>query len=385
MTYFLVVGEASADEHAAGLIVALKAQDPEACFVFVGGEKMAAAAGAPPMVHYRHLAVMGFVDVFLNYEKIKKIANRVQQAMQQSHPDVVIPVDSGGFNCRYTLPFARSLGIPVVYYIPPKVWAWRRYRTKQLRRMIDMALVILPFEETFLRGRRVNAFYVGNPSVSSVRENLAMHSSKDLFCGRVPTVALLPGSRLSELQNNLSTMLQALKSFPDTVRGVIAGAPGLSIEDYASFLSDQENVSVEFGATHSILAQADVAFVTSGTATLEAALIGTPQVVCYKMRGGWCARMIFRNFFSIRYFSLVNLILDKEVVPELLADEMKPHKLRSLLVDLLNPTSQAYRAMKSGYKELRCVLAPQGDATPKAAHKAAQQILSLLALRSKDL
>lgn len=411
MTYLLVVGEASADAHAAALIRALKQQDSNARFLFIGGDLMEKAAGQAPFVHYKELAMMGFIDVLRSYKKIHAIAQRLRNVMEEAHPSIVIPVDYGGFNLKYTVTYARRLGIPVVYYIPPKVWAWRRWRVRRLRKEVDLSLTIFPFEANFLVQHGVKALYVGNPTAdtifslkkegqtasdkdtlqpSEIQNPSISHSSIEInskhgnsfLCdtkgvqqesNTQPLIALLPGSRTSELAQNLTPMLESLSHLPQQVCVEIAGAPGLTKDDYTPFLINYPHVILRFGTTYSLLQRATVAIVTSGTATLETALIGTPQVVCYNMRGGRMARFIFERLFPIKYFSLVNLLLEREVVPELLGDQATAKQIAQELTPLLSPQSVARQSMQKSYEQLGILLTPP---TPyaTAAHCAASLI-----------
>ena len=365
MKYLLIAGEASGDEHGARLIASLKAVDAKAAFAFIGGDKMAQQAGVAPLYHYREIAVMGFTSVLRSMRKIRLAARLLQEEMRSNPPDVVIPIDYGGFNLRYTLPMAHRHGVPVVYYIPPKVWASRRRRIKRLRSYTDLCLTILPFEADYLSQRGVNARYVGNPSIQSVGELL--DSNAKLCDTARPYIALLPGSREAEIARNLPIMCQAIDRLPAPWRAVIAGAPSIDSEHYAPYLS--ERIELVTDETLPLLAGASAALVTSGTATLETALIGTPQVVAYRLPAGRLARWAFDHILPIRYFSLVNLIAESPVVEELLGDAVTPQRLVQALMPLLDRESTAYQTQQAQYRMVRQRLDPSRVASQVAAER----------------
>lgn len=367
MRYFIVVGEASADLHASRLIQALQAQDHEATFAFVGGDLMAAAAGVEPIIHYRELAFMGILPVLRNLGAIRRAGRRVQEAMHAFGPDVVIPVDFAGFNAEYILPFVkRSLSCPIHYYIAPKLWAWKPWRIKTLRRYVDLMLCILPFEEEYFATRGLACSYVGNPCVDATLDCLESPRHE------LAQIALLAGSRRQELSSNLGLMLSATKPYRDKYRLVVAGAPGLSAEDYAPYLRDYPEVELRFGETYQLVRQSRAALVTSGTATLETALLGTPQVVLYRMGGQRIARWVFDHLFSVRYISLVNLILDRLAVPELIGAEVSVAGIRQALAPLLED-STARQAQLDSLEELQLRLGRE-----RTSVLAASQILKHL-------
>lgn len=349
MKYLLIAGEASGDEHGARLIASLKAVDAEAAFAFIGGDKMAQQAGVAPLYHYREIAVMGFTSVLRSMRKIGHAAQLLREEMTSNPPDVVIPIDYGGFNLRYTLPMAHRHGVPVVYYIPPKVWASRRRRIKRLKSYTDLCLTILPFEADYLSQRGVSARYVGNPSIQSVGKLL--ESNAKLCDTARPYIALLPGSREAEIVRNLPIMCQAIDLLPAPWRAVIAGAPSIDRERYTPYIN--ERIELVTDETLPLLAGASAALVTSGTATLETALIGTPQVVAYRLPAGRLARWAFDHLLPIRYFSLVNLIAECPVVEELLGDKVTPQRLAQALTPLLEREGSAYQAQQAHYNEVR--------------------------------
>lgn len=363
MKYLLIAGEASGDEHGARLIASLKAFDAEAAFAFIGGDKMAQQAGVAPLYHYREIAVMGFTSVLRSMRKIGHAAQLLREEMTSNPPDVVIPIDYGGFNLRYTLPMAHRHGVPVVYYIPPKVWASRRRRIKRLKSYTDLCLTILPFEADYLSQRGVSARYVGNPSIQSVGELL--ESNAKLCDTARPYIALLPGSREAEIARNLPIMCQAIDLLPAPWRAVIAGAPSIDRERYTPYIN--ERIELVTDETLPLLAGASAALVTSGTATLETALIGTPQVVAYRLPAGRLARWAFDHLLPIRYFSLVNLIAECPVVEELLGDKVTPQRLAQALTPLLDREGSAYQAQQAHYDVVRQRLDPSRVASQVAA------------------
>lgn len=363
MKYLLIAGEASGDEHGARLIASLKAVDAEAAFAFIGGDKMAQQAGVAPLYHYREIAVMGFTSVLRSMRKIGHAAQLLREEMTSNPPDVVIPIDYGGFNLRYTLPMAHRHGVPVVYYIPPKVWASRRRRIKRLKSYTDLCLTILPFEADYLSQRGVSARYVGNPSIQSVGKLL--ESNAKLCDTARPYIALLPGSREAEIARNLPIMCQAIDLLPAPWRAVIAGAPSIDRERYTPYIN--ERIELVTDETLPLLAGASAALVTSGTATLETALIGTPQVVAYRLPAGRLARWAFDHLLPIRYFSLVNLIAECPVVEELLGDKVTPQRLAQALTPLLDREGSAYQAQQAHYDEVRQRLDPSRVASQVAA------------------
>ena len=365
MKYLLIAGEASGDEHGARLIASLKAVDAKAAFAFIGGDKMAQQAGVAPLYHYREIAVMGFTSVLRSMSKIRLAARLLQEEMRSNPPDVVIPIDYGGFNLRYTLPMAHRHGVPVVYYIPPKVWASRRRRIKRLRSYTDLCLTILPFEADYLSQRGVHARYVGNPSIQSVGELL--DSNAKLCDTARPYIALLPGSREAEIARNLPIMCRAIDLLPAPWRAVIAGAPSIDPAHYAPYLS--ERIELVIDETLPLLAGASAALVTSGTATLETALIGTPQVVAYRLPAGRLARWAFDHILPIRYFSLVNLIAESPIVEELLGDAVTAQRLVQALTPLLDRESATYQTQQAQYSMVRQRLEPSRVASQVAAER----------------
>lgn len=372
MRYFLIVGEASGDLHASALIRALQAEDPEASFAFMGGDKMAEAAGVAPLVHYREVAMMGVLRVLQNLRKLHRIGRQMQQAMLAFRPDVVLPVDFADFNLRFILPYAKEkLGVPVIYYILPKLWAWRAGRIHKLRRYTDLGLSILPFEVDFFEKKGLPIRYIGNPCVDAQLRYLKEHPEP---VEREKLLLLVPGSRQGELKANLPRMLAVAAPYQkEGFRLVVAGAPGLESQDYAPYLQGYPQVELCFGDTYGLMRRAQLALVTSGTATLEAGLWHTPQVVCYSM-GGWkIVRWGFEHLFSVRFFSLVNLILDRPAVPELLADRMNSPALPEAITRLLPEDAPDRRAQLTAFASLS-----QAMGVSLSAPKAAQAIRAFL-------
>ena len=373
MRYFLVAGEASGDLHASALIRALRQEDPEASFAFMGGERMQEASGTAPVDHYSQVAFMGIIDVVKHLGTIMRVGRAVHRALLEFRPDVVIPVDFADFNLRFILPFTREK-LPeakIIYYILPKLWAWRSGRIRKLRQYIHHGLCILPFEEEYFASRGLPVTYVGNPCTDAHLTYLGEHPGE---VKPTPLIALIPGSRRSELKNNLPTMLAS--TAPLLERGyevTIAGAPGLEREDYTRYLEGYEGVGITFGDTYGLMRRSQLALVTSGTATLETGLWCTPMVVCYRMGGGRVARLAFEHFFSVRFFSLVNLILGRAAVPELLGDRMNRGELTRSILPLLDSGSEERRAQLEALEAL-C----QSVGTTPAAPRAARTLLTLM-------
>ncbi len=377
MKYYLIAGEASGDLHAAGLMHALKAEDSGAEFRFFGGDRMAAAGGT--MVrHYRELAYMGFVPVLLHLRTIIANMRLCREDIVAWQPDVLILVDYPGFNLDIARYVHAHTHIPVYYYISPKIWAWKEYRIRNIRRDVDELFSILPFEVDFYERRHhYPIHYVGNPTVDEIADFRSRYDGTAAdFLRRnglqpdKPVIALLAGSRKQEIKDNLLKMAEAASAFADC-QAVVAGAPGLSPDLYRRCLGGRD-VPVVFGQTYQLLAHARAALVTSGTATLETALMGVPQVVCYYIAGGAVIRLLKRAVLSVRYISLVNLIAGREVVRELVADHMSVRRIREEL-SLLIGDGAYRRRMTDGYADISRRL---GD--PGAPARAAKIITGLL-------
>lgn len=382
LTYFLIAGEASGDLHAANLIAALKKQDPGAKFYAYGGDEMK-RAGAELLSNYRDIAYMGFITVAMHSRVILRAMKRCKQQISELRPDVVILVDYPGFNLSIAQYVKRNTNIPVYYYISPKIWAWREGRIKNIRHNVDEMFCILPFEVDFYTRHNYNVHYVGNPTVDEITEYKKLHdNTADKPCA-AKTIALLAGSRKQEIKDNLNRMCTAAAPFTSKgYRLVVAGAPNLDASEYERYIPEEMlangSVTVESGKTYDILARADAALVTSGTATLETALFNVPQVVCYYTAAGKFVSFLRRHLLHVPYISLVNLIAGKEVVKELVADGMTVENIRR---ELSNITENATKRdeMLEGYSLMSRKLGPSG-----AAAKAAAEILACLQRRHND-
>ena len=326
MRYYLIAGEASGDLHASHLMKSLQTEDPQAEFRFFGGDMMAAQGGTL-VKHYRELAYMGFFPVLLHLRTILKNMKMCKQDIVQWQPDVVILVDYPGFNLDIAKFLKAQTQIPVYYYISPKIWAWKEYRIKNIRRDVSELFSILPFEVDFFEGRHhYPIHYVGNPTASEVAEFRKNYSeSRADFCRKnglasgKPIVALLAGSRRQEIKDNLPVMLQVANEMSD-YQFVLAGAPGIDDDYYKKFMAASSITRLVKGQTYELLSHAHAALVTSGTATLETALFRVPQVVCYETFFPRVVGYLRKKVLSVKYISLVNLVADKEVVTELVAD-----------------------------------------------------------------
>lgn len=360
MKYFFVAGEASGDLHASTVMEALSVLDSDADFAYMGGAKMR-ALGGDCVVASESLAYMGVLDVVKNLGKIKEAAKEVQKGLLQHHPDVVVCVDYAGFCFRYILPFVRERlsNTKIAYYIPPKVWAWKKGRIKTLRSHTDLVLSIFPFEVPFFEEHHLpQVQYVGNPSLEEVEEYLRISIPSE----EPPYIALLPGSRRSEVEQNLPTMMKVAMSFPD-MRIKIAGTASVPRALYGA---PNDRVELVIGATYGVLRGAKAALVTSGTATLETALLGTPQVVCYAHRAGQLANFVFERFFTTPYISLVNLVAGREVVQELYGGLFREDKIWNGLSPLLSDSPQR-REMLEGYREVREKLSTESPSSAETA------------------
>ena len=382
MKYYLIVGEASGDLHASNLMRALKELDPEASFRFFGGDLMSAVGGTR-VKHYKELAYMGFIPVLLHLRTIFKNMDYCKQDIVDWQPDVVILVDYPGFNLKIAEYLKKNTSIPIYYYISPKIWAWKEYRIKNIKRDVDELFSILPFEVDFFNGHQYPIHYVGNPCVDAVdvyRKNNA-ESFGDFvasnFLSDKPIVALLAGSRKQEIKDNLPMMLEAAKPFVDKYQLVLAGAPGIDPAYYHKYVGKDMPVKIVFGQTYRLLQQSKAALVTSGTATLETALFRVPQTVCYYTPVGKLISFLRRHILKVKYISLVNLVANKEVVRELVADSMTVANVRSELNALLK--DEEYRGqMLKEYDRMIKILGPAG-----ASHQAASKMIELLSVRKE--
>lgn len=365
MKYFLIAGEASGDLHGAQLIEALRKTDHNATFAFLGGDLMAQAAGTQPVIHYRDMAFMGFSEVIRHLPQVLGNLKEARRAMLQFAPDAFIPVDYPSFNFKVAKTAARA-GIPVYYFISPKLWAWKPWRIKSIKRYVRKVLAIFPFEPAWYAERGYKANYVGNPSVAEIDAAMAQTPSRDEFLKQHklrdrPIIALLPGSRRSEVRRNLPVMIVAVHRYAQ-YRAVVAGAPGLEDEFYSSLTQ----LPVVRNSTYALLRHAEAALVTSGTATLEAALAGVPQVVCYRSNGSKITHDIMKRVLSIGHVSLPNIISGREIVPEMLLHRCTPELVAEQLTPLLRTGSDERGAQLQGYREMRDILGSQ-DAAATAA------------------
>ena len=380
MKYYLIVGEASGDLHASNLMRALKELDAEASFRFFGGDLMSEVGGTR-VKHYKELAYMGFIPVLLHLRTIFKNMDLCKKDIVDWNPDVVILVDYPGFNLKIAEYIKKHTDIPIYYYISPKIWAWKEYRIKNIKRDVDELFSILPFELDFFKGHHYPIHYVGNPCVDAVDayqknhaesfgEFIASNSLSDK-----PIIALLAGSRKQEIKDNLPMMLEAALPFVDKYQLVLAGAPGIDPAYYQLYVGSTVPVKIIFGQTYRLLQQAKAALVTSGTATLETALFRVPQTVCYYTPVGKLISFLRRHILKVKYISLVNLVANKEVVRELVADTMTVDNVRAELNALIND-EEYRRHMLVEYDRMIKILGPAG-----ASHQAALKMIELLSVR----
>jgi len=365
MKYYIIAGEASGDLHGSNLIKELKKLDASAVIRCWGGDKMQ-QAGGDLVKHYRELAFMGFLEVIKNIFTILRNLRFCKKDIEQFQPDTLILIDYPGFNLRIAK-WARQKGLRIIYYISPQVWAWKENRVKMMKKTIDKMIVILPFEKDYFKNKwNWDVEYVGHPLVGvvdsqqstpdSYRDNSQKFSDKAI-------VALLPGSRKQEILKKLPVMLEVSKAFP-SYQFIVAKAPGVDDGFYSSLLNAYNNVSAVSGKTYDLLMQAKAALVTSGTATLETALFGVPEVVCYK--GSFLSYEIGRRLVKVKFISLVNLIMDKLVVKELIQHDMNVKNVEHELHELL-ANEERISQLKKNYADLKNILSEKGNASAKAA------------------
>lgn len=365
MKYYIIAGEASGDLHGSNLIKELRKADPATEVRCWGGDLMA-AAGATLVRHYKDLAFMGFVEVLSNLRTIFRNLEFCRQDIQTYQPDALILVDYPGFNLRIAK-WAHRQGLKVIYYISPQVWAWKENRVRQIKENVDKMLVILPFEKDFYRRWDFEVEYVGHPLVEVI-DSFRSRAIVTPPSGSHPLIALLPGSRRQEILKKLPIMLAVAPLFPD-LQFVVAKAPGLEDGFYDLLLKDHPNVSSVRNETYALLSRASAAFVTSGTATLETALFGVPEVVCYK--GSPVSYHIAKRLIKVKYISLVNLIMDKPVVKELIQDELTPENLKKELDSLLHDPKKLEQ-LRADYTALKELLSQGGHASANAARSILQ-------------
>lgn len=354
MKYMLIAGEASGDLHASHLIKNIKQFDPEAEFRFFGGDLMAAEARRKPDLHYDLMNVMGFSEVLRKLPTLASNLSKAKRLLREYRPDALILVDYPGFNLGMAR-YAKKHGVPVHYFISPKVWAWKEYRVKQIKKYVDRMYSILPFEVPFYKRHSYEVTYVGNPSVQEMAWQMGHLPPRKHFIERQdldpdkPIIALLPGSRRGEIRNNLPLMIEAAKRFPE-FQYVVAAAPSVGEKFYRE-VAQEPGIKLAFGCTPTLLKYAQAAVVTSGTATLETALIGTPQVVVYRANGMAISYKIMEKLLKVKYVSLPNLIVDNCIVPELLVHHCTADAIARELSPLLQPSPrrdfqlQGYRTM----------------------------------------
>jgi lipid-A-disaccharide synthase len=376
MKYYLIAGEASGDVHASHLIAAIKQEDAQAQFRCFGGDMMK-AQGAELVQHYRDLAYMGFLPVIRHLRTILRGMKRCREDILEWQPNVLILVDYPGFNLQIAHFIKQHSSIPVFYYIAPKIWAWKEHRIHDIKRDIDQLFSILPFEKDFYeRKHHYPIYYVGNPTVDEVDAYLREHPldadafRQDNNLDERPIIALLAGSRKQEVRDNLRRMVEAAEPYSKDFQLVLAAAPGLEDEFYEECAKGLE-ITIVRDQTYRLLQHSTAALVTSGTATLETALLRVPQVVCYYMKAGRLASFARRLFLKIPFISLVNLIAGEEVVPELVAEQMTPKNVRQHLASIL-PGSPARAAQLQGYERMAAILGEPG-----APVRAAKQIVCL--------
>ena len=359
MKYYIISGEASGDLHGSNLIKELYKQDAAADIRCWGGDLMQ-AAGATLVKHYRDLAFMGFVEVIKNLPTILNNIKFCKQDILDYKPDVIILIDYPGFNLRIA-EWGKQQDFTIVYYISPQVWAWKENRVKKMKQCIDKMLVILPFEKDYYKNKwHWEVEYVGHPLVEVVEESEKVIGNRQ----RDSTIiALLPGSRKQEITKKLPIMLDVAKSFPD-YQFVVAKAPGQEDDFYTPFLSAYNNVSTVRNDTYHLLMKSKAALVTSGTATLETALFGVPEVVCYK--AGTVSYEIGKRLVNVKFISLVNLIMDKLVVKELLQQELTTKNLVKELNELLFNKDRQHQ-LHEDYSALKNILSAGGHASSTAA------------------
>lgn len=376
MKYYIIAGEASGDLHASHLMQALKERDAEADFRFFGGDLMSAVGGTR-VKHYRELAYMGFIPVLLHLRTIFRNMSICKRDIVEYNPDVLILVDYPGFNLSIAKFVHKNTKIPVFYYISPKIWAWKEHRIKNIKRDVDELFSILPFEVDFFEKKHnYPIHYVGNPTADEVKhfmeeytENAGEFKKRNKLANK-PIIALLAGSRKQEIDDNLPYMIRAAASVAgEDYQLVVAGAPGIAKSYYDKYLNSSRSVYIVFGETFKLLSHSRAAVVTSGTATLETALFDVPQVVCYKTPIPKVIAFLRRHLLKVKYISLVNLIANREVVRELVADTFCEDNIKKELSSIV-ADGKDRSTMLHGYAEVRSIL---GD--EKAADNAAKEMI----------
>jgi lipid-A-disaccharide synthase len=367
MRYFLIAGEPSGDMHGADLMREIKTLDPNAEFMFFGGNLMNNEGGVM-LKHYHDMAFMGILPVILNLGSISKNFDLAKTNLLSFAPDILILIDYPGFNLKMAK-FAKENGIKTAYYISPKIWASRTHRVKKIKAYVDQMYTIFPFETQFYKKYNYQVRYVGNPVFDIIKKELSQPVDFEFFCDKnqltaKPIIAMLAGSRKTEISEMLPIMEQIPRYFPD-YQFIIAGAPGNTIDFYQSLLKTE--IPVIFDQTYSLLRHSKAAIVTSGTATLETALLKIPQVVCYRMGMGWFLELFRNQILKTKFFSLVNLVGEKEVVKELFQSEVTVKNIKAELIQIIG--NEEYRnTMLAEYSEIAQKLASNGAANVAANH-----------------
>ena len=376
MRYYLIAGEASGDLHGSNLVRELKLQDPQAQFRFFGGDLMAAQAGVPPVKHYSEMAFMGFVRVLMNLRKIGRNMEQCKAEIIDFKPDVVILIDFAGFNLRIA-EFAKSLGLKTVFYISPKIWAWKQNRIKKIKKYIDKMLTILPFETEFYARFDYPVEYVGNPILDAIEEfRSGDHQTEADFrkannLTDKPIIGLLAGSRKQEVDFMLPVMIEVSRQFPE-YQFVISGAPGLDRDYYTKVIGADCDIPIVFGQTYNLLKFSRAALVTSGTATLETALFGVPEAVLYRISAPDFLYRIGRKLLKVKWISLANLIVGREIIRELVQMDCNPRTIADELRKILDD-KQYDAEFQRNYAELRQRMGSAG-----ASQRAAQAVIKFV-------
>lgn len=365
MRLYVIAGEASGDLHGSNLLKEVQKKAPETTLRFWGGDEMQKLAGKP-VKHIKELAFMGFLEVLLNLKTILKNIKFCKEDILKYKPDALVLIDYPGFNLRIA-EWAKKEGIKVVYYVSPQIWAWKQNRVHKIKKVVDKMFVILPFEKEFYKKFDFEVEYVGHPLLDAIH-NFKQQNQTTTFENDKKIIAVLPGSRKQEIERKLPIMLESIKSFDDYTF-IIAGAPSLDPEYYAPFLV-HDNIKIVFGKTYDLLERSTAALVTSGTATLETALFKVPEVVCYK--GSSVSYHIAKRLVKIKFISLVNLILDREVVRELIQNECNPKQVKEELTQILPGGSKRDKILKE-YDVLAEKLGGGG-----ASERVAQSLLDFL-------
>ena len=376
MRYYLIAGEASGDLHGSNLVRELKLQDSDAQFRFFGGDLMAAQAGVPPVLHYREMAFMGFIKVMMNLRAISRNMEKCKADIVDFKPDVIVLIDFAGFNLRIA-EFAKSIGLKTVFYISPKIWAWKTSRIKKIKKYIDKMLTILPFETEFYAGFNYPVEYVGNPLLDAIEEFKANdHQTEADFrksnsLTDKPIIGLLAGSRKQELDLMLPVMIEVSRQFPE-YQFIISGAPGLDRSYYTKVAGADCNLPIIFGQTYNLLKFSRAALVTSGTATLETALFGVPEAVLYRIMAPNFLYRIGRKILKAKWISLANLIMGREIIRELVQMDCNPKTVAAELRKILD--DERYDAeFQRNYAELMQRMGSAG-----ASQRAAKAVIDFL-------